>query len=160
MCNLVYIMLSFQEWLQHRSAESFCTSARVLWHDPSTGPQVRELLWWIGIKHNVQVDMCIQRRFKSVYASAQSEQSLSFPYEENLEPWFIIWWTYHNCLKNVWVYALLPCQKFFSHVWMFSWVEPVLSNDDKVSCIKTRHNTALWVDLNLWPLYHKSGTPL
>ena len=30
--------------------------------------------------------MCIQQRFKPVYASAQSDQNLSFPSEETLDP--------------------------------------------------------------------------
>ena len=33
----------------------------------------------------------------------------------------------------VWVEALCPNQQFFSHVGKFSWVEPVLSNEDEVS---------------------------
>ena len=39
----------------------------------------------------------------------------------------------------VWVEDLLPSQQFFSHVAMFSWVEPVLSNKDEVSCSRTQH---------------------
>ena len=39
----------------------------------------------------------------------------------------------------VWVDALHPSQQFFSHVGMFSWVEPVLSNEDEVSCSRTEH---------------------
>ena len=34
----------------------------------------------------------------------------------------------------VWVEALCPSQQFFSRLGTFSWVEPVLSNEDKVSC--------------------------
>ena len=34
---------------------------------------------------------------------------------------------------------LLPSQQFFSHVATFSWVEPVLSNKDEVSCSGTQH---------------------
>ena len=36
--------------------------------------------------------------------------------------------------------ALRPSQQFFSHVRMFSWVEPVLSNEDEVSCSRTQHH--------------------
>ena len=39
----------------------------------------------------------------------------------------------------VWVEALIPSLQFFSHVGMFSWVEPVLSNEDEVSCSRTQH---------------------
>ena len=39
----------------------------------------------------------------------------------------------------VWVEDLLPSQQFFSHVATFSWVEPVLSNKDEVSCSRTQH---------------------
>ena len=39
------------------------------------------------------------------------------------------------------VEALHPSQQFFSHVWTFSWVEPVLSNEDEVSCSRTQHYT-------------------
>ena len=41
---------------------------------------------WAGIQHKVQSGMCIQRIFKSDCASAQSDQSLSFPLEETLDP--------------------------------------------------------------------------
>ena len=34
--------------------------------------------------------MCIERRFKSVCASSQSDQSLSFRPEETLDPWLHI----------------------------------------------------------------------
>ena len=37
------------------------------------------------------------------------------------------------------VEALRPSQQFFSHVGTFSWVEPVLSNEDEVSCSRTQH---------------------
>ena len=37
------------------------------------------------------------------------------------------------------VEALSPSQQFFSHVGTFSWVEPVLSNEDEVSCSRTQH---------------------
>ena len=46
---------------------------------------------------------------------------------------------YHFYLFVVWVEALHPSQQFFSHVVMFSWVEPVLSNEDEVSCSRTQH---------------------
>ena len=39
----------------------------------------------------------------------------------------------------VWFKALRPSQPFFSHVGTFSWVEPVLSNEDEVSCSRTQH---------------------
>ena len=49
-----------------------------------------------------------------------------------------------------WVNAIICCffflvealhisQHFFSHVGTFSWVEPVLSNEDEVSCSMTQH---------------------
>ena len=39
----------------------------------------------------------------------------------------------------VWVEALRPSQQFFKHVGTFSWVEPILSNSEKVSCSRTQH---------------------
>ena len=42
---------------------------------------------WAGIKHKVQVGMCIQWRFRSVCTSAQSDQSLRFPPKETLDIW-------------------------------------------------------------------------
>ena len=48
----------------------------------------------------------------------------------------------------IWVEALRPSQQFFSHVGMFSWVEPVLLKDI------TRHP---WWDSNPWPC-DESGT--
>ena len=39
----------------------------------------------------------------------------------------------------VWVAAVRPSQQFFSHVGTFSLVEPVLSNEDEVSCSRSRH---------------------
>ena len=42
------------------------------------------------VLHKVQVGMmCVYRSFKSVCAFAQSDQSLSFPPEETLNPWHI-----------------------------------------------------------------------
>ena len=38
------------------------------------------------MQHKVQVGMYVQRRFKSVCTSPQSDQSLSFPPEEMLDP--------------------------------------------------------------------------
>ena len=38
-----------------------------------------------------------------------------------------------------WVEALRPSQQFCSPVGTFSWVEPVPSNEDKVSCSRTQH---------------------
>ena len=38
-----------------------------------------------------------------------------------------------------WIEALRPSQQFFSHVGRFSWVEPVLSNEEEVSCSRTQH---------------------
>ena len=43
-----------------------------------------------GIQPRVHGTMCVQRRFKSVCASAQSDQSLSFTPEETLGPWLPI----------------------------------------------------------------------
>ena len=37
------------------------------------------------------------------------------------------------------VEALRPGQHFFSHVGMFSWVKPVLSNENEKSCSRTQH---------------------
>ena len=45
---------------------------------------------WAGFQHKVQVGMCVQRIFKSICASAQSDQSLSFPLEGTLDPWLSI----------------------------------------------------------------------
>ena len=39
----------------------------------------------------------------------------------------------------VWVEALHPSHQFFSHASTFSWVEPVLSKEDAVSCSRTQH---------------------
>ena len=44
-------------------------------------------------------------------------------------------------LVFVWVEALRPSQQFFSHVGTFSWVAPILSNEDEVSCSRTQHRT-------------------
>ena len=38
------------------------------------------------------------------------------------------------CSSFVWVESLRPIQQYFSHVGTFSWVEPVLSNEDEVAC--------------------------
>ena len=43
-----------------------------------------------GIQRKVQVGMCIQRKFKSVCASTQANQSLPFQHEETLNPWLSI----------------------------------------------------------------------
>ena len=43
------------------------------------------------------------------------------------------------CRKFVWVEALCPSLQFFSHVGTFSLVEPVLRNEDGVSCSMTQH---------------------
>ena len=42
------------------------------------------------IQHTVQVIMCVQKRFKSICTFSQSDQSLSFPPEEILDPWLPI----------------------------------------------------------------------
>ena len=39
----------------------------------------------------------------------------------------------------VWVEVSQPGQQFFSHVGKFSWVDPILSNEDEVSCSGTHH---------------------
>ena len=39
------------------------------------------------MQHKGEVGKCIQRRFKSDCASAQSDQSLSSPHEEMLDTW-------------------------------------------------------------------------
>ena len=46
------------------------------------------LIWvkWAGVPHKVQVGMFLQRRLKSVCASAHVDQSLSFMSEEVLTP--------------------------------------------------------------------------
>ena len=38
--------------------------------------------------------------------------------------------------------ALRPSQQFFSRFGTFSWVEPILSNEDKASCSRTQHRTS------------------
>ena len=43
------------------------------------------------------------------------------------------------CFCFVWVEALHPSQQFFSHVGTFSWVEPVLSNENEMSRSRTQH---------------------
>ena len=43
-----------------------------------------------NIQHTVQVIMCVQKRFKSICTFSQSDQSLSFPPEEILDPWLPI----------------------------------------------------------------------
>ena len=43
--------------------------------------------------------------------------------------------------RFVWVEALRPSQQFFSHVGTFSLVEPVLSNEDEVSCSNTQNRS-------------------
>ena len=42
------------------------------------------------MQHKVQVSMCGQRKFKSVCASTQSDQSLNFTHEETLDTWLPI----------------------------------------------------------------------
>ena len=42
----------------------------------------------------------------------------------------------------VWVDAILPSQQFFSRVETLSWVESILSCEDKMSCSKTQHNAS------------------
>ena len=42
---------------------------------------------WPGTSENVPSDTCAQRRLKSDYACAQSDQSLCCPHEETLHPW-------------------------------------------------------------------------
>ena len=39
----------------------------------------------------------------------------------------------------LWVEVLRPSEQFFSHVGTFSWVEPVLSYEDDVSCSRAQH---------------------
>ena len=46
--------------------------------------------WGAGIQHKVKVGMCVQRRFKSVCTSTQSDRSPNFPPEETLDPWIPI----------------------------------------------------------------------
>ena len=52
------------------------------------------LLWWFFVKHHYsagkQHGTCLQRRFKSVCASTQSDQRLSFQPEEMLNSWLPI----------------------------------------------------------------------
>ena len=43
-----------------------------------------------------------------------------------------------NCL-SVCFEALRPSQQFYSHVGSASWVKPVLSNVDEVSCSRAQH---------------------
>ena len=47
----------------------------------------------------------------------------------------------YTCNCFVWVESLRPRQQFFSHIGMFSWVEPVLSNKNEMSCSRTQHRT-------------------
>ena len=46
---------------------------------------------------------------------------------------------YYKSLFFGWFEALRPSQQSFSHVGTFSWVAPVLSNEDKASCSRTQH---------------------
>ena len=48
--------------------------------------------------------------------------------------WFVFWYG--------WFEALRRSQQSFSHFGTFSWVEPVLSNEDKVSCSRTQHRAS------------------
>ena len=41
----------------------------------------------------------------------------------------------------VWVEALRPSQQFSSHVGIFSWAEPVLSNEDVIYCSRKQHSS-------------------
>ena len=64
----------------------------------------------------------------------------------------------------VWVEALHPIQ-FFRHVRTFSWVEPVLSKDDEVSCSRTQHSAPGEIQtrdlvIKSLALYRANGTPL
>ena len=50
----------------------------------------RLFITWVGIQYKVLVSMKIQWRFKSVWGSTQSDQSLSFLPEETLDSWLPI----------------------------------------------------------------------
>ena len=39
-----------------------------------------------GALQNQQHDMCVQERFRSAWASAQSDESIRCPHEETLDP--------------------------------------------------------------------------
>ena len=45
---------------------------------------------WAAARQNQQTDMCAQRKLRSAWASAQSDQSLRCPHEESLGPWLPI----------------------------------------------------------------------
>ena len=48
---------------------------------------------------------------------------------------------FRNQAINIWFKLMLKFQStIFSHARAFSWVEPVLSNEDKVTWSTTKHN--------------------
>ena len=56
----------------------------------------------------------------------------------------------------VWVEASRPSQQFFSHVGQFSWIEPVLNNEDEMFCKDTTPRP--WKDSNPQHCDQESGT--
>ena len=76
------------------SAESNQTEWMPSWPESSLGVHVILLVlsccgsfYHLALRSN---DMCAQRRVRSAWASAQSDQSLRCPYEETLCPWLPI----------------------------------------------------------------------
>ena len=76
------IMSAAELWPQPNNDRQCCCHIRVL-------KQAR-LSTWATAWQNQQNDMCAQRRFRSAWASAQSDQSLRCPHEEALRPWLPI----------------------------------------------------------------------
>ena len=78
-----------------------------------------------GIQHKVQVGMCVHQRFKSVCASVQLDQGLSFPPEETLPPWLHMKCPSKTlislCICTGWSESLMGAYANFSFMLGTSW---------------------------------------
>ena len=97
--------------------------------------------YWAGIQHNVQVSLCLQRRFKLVCTFTQSDQSLNFLNEEMLDPWLPME-DLSDCVDAQADLSLLGCK--FAHVNLYKGLvatKPVFGFSDKLrftpACLAT-----------------------
>ena len=58
----------------------------LVWNRFILGKSRAMLIFWAASWQNLQNGMCAQRKLRSAWASAQSDQSLPFPYERSLGP--------------------------------------------------------------------------
>ena len=68
--------------------------------------------------------------------SVDSDLDCSLSSSLSLKSWFAI-----HCLLAL-VNYLRPSQHFFSHVRMFSWAEPLLNSENKVTCFGTLNSAS------------------